>query len=149
MEGTIIHFTTLPVEGIPQPEPEEIDKVYKEFQVDPLPGKILYAFYDIEEYTGYSYVLYRDEDGELWEVEGSHCSCNGLEGQWSPGKATVEYLLLRAEGVKKSRWFGDFSHIAPDVLKVAQYLDSTKTTHCPHGYALDYRCPQCHEEDGP
>lgn len=114
-------FTTLPVEGIPQANPEDIQSVYSEFQIEPLPGKILFAFYGYQDYEGDAYVLYQDEEGTLWEVEGSHCSCNGLEEQWSPGEVTVPYLLKRvAEGGNSYTGFG----IAiDDIKKVAEYLD--------------------------
>lgn len=42
-------------------------------------------------YEGSAYVLFR-RDGELYEVEGSHCSCYELEGQWHPERVTVAYL---------------------------------------------------------
>jgi hypothetical protein len=81
----------------------EYDWVYKTFEIDPLPGKILYARYDYEDdYSGYAVVLYLDPDGELWENEGSHCSCNGLEGQWSPGLVTAEYVLKRGTETEPS-----------------------------------------------
>lgn len=115
-------FTTLPIEGLPQPsEGNNAQTVYENFRVDPLPGQILYAYYLYEDYSGYAYVLYRDEDGALWEVEGSHCSCNGLEGQWSPGEVTVPYLRNRCEKADEHYGFGRF---AGDVLKVVQYLEA-------------------------
>lgn len=32
------------------------------------------------------------ETGALLEVHGSHCSCNGFEGQFTPEPTTLEYL---------------------------------------------------------
>lgn len=53
----------------------------------------LFAFYSYEDYSGYAVVLFRDlSDGELYCVEGSHCSCNGLEGQWEPKRITIGAL---------------------------------------------------------
>jgi hypothetical protein len=39
-----------------------------------------------------SYFLFKRRNGTMFEVLGSHCSCDGFEGQWSPQEATVEYL---------------------------------------------------------
>lgn len=52
------------------------------------------AFYDLEAYEGYAYVLYC-KDGVWYEVSGGHCSCYGLEGQWNPQETHVEALKLR------------------------------------------------------
>jgi hypothetical protein len=58
--------------------------------------EILLAAYTDEDYTGDAYVLAR-KDGKLYEVEGGHCSCYGLEDQWKPMEVTIEYLLMRLE----------------------------------------------------
>jgi len=123
--GTEFHFTTLPIEGIPQVgEGNGPDSVYEEFCIDPLPGLIVYGFYSYEDYSGYAYVLYRDEDGVLWEVEGSHCSCNGLEEQWSPGEVTLQYLKNRA--ADSSGCYRDFDAVQGDVLKVVNFIETWK-----------------------
>jgi hypothetical protein len=55
--------------------------------------EILLASYTYECYSGTAYVLYKDiENGNLYEVHGSHCSCYGLEDQWEPEQVTLEYL---------------------------------------------------------
>ena len=60
--------------------------------------EVLLAYYDYEDYTGLAFVLFR-KDGKLYEVNGSHCSCYGLAGQWEPEETTVEALYHRlAEG---------------------------------------------------
>ena len=56
--------------------------------------EILYAMYDTPDYEGYAQVIFR-KDGKLYEVNGSHCSCMGLEDQWSPEETTVDALLFR------------------------------------------------------
>lgn len=38
------------------------------------------------------YLLREKETGNLYELHGSHCSCNGFEGQFLPEKTTLEYL---------------------------------------------------------
>jgi hypothetical protein len=97
---------------------KKYDWVFEEFKIDPLPGKILYARYSYEDC--YGYVLYQDPDGELWEVEGSHCSCNGLEGQWSPTKVTVEYLLER--GKVRDNTYDFMEEDAKAITRVAKAL---------------------------
>ena len=58
--------------------------------------EILIAYYAIDGYDGESFVLFR-KDGKLYEVNASHCSCYGLEGQWEPEETTVGALSLRLE----------------------------------------------------
>lgn len=57
-------------------------------------AEILFAEYDQGGYDGDSTVIYR-KDGKLYETHGSHCSCYGLEDQWSPEEATVDAILMR------------------------------------------------------
>ena len=57
-------------------------------------GEILLAAYDREEYSGSAFVLLI-RDGVLYEVNASHCSCYGLEGQWDPEETTKGALMLR------------------------------------------------------
>ena len=58
--------------------------------------KVLYADYTYEDYNGDCFVLYINyKDGELYEVNGSHCSCYELEGQWCPEVTSKEALLKR------------------------------------------------------
>ena len=54
--------------------------------------EILLATYGDFGYDGYAYVLFK-KDGVLYDVEGSHCSCHGLEGQWEPTE--TNYLVLK------------------------------------------------------
>ena len=57
-------------------------------------AEILFAAYGGRSYEGAAFVLYR-KDGKLFEVNGGHCSCNGLEGQWGPEETTVAALKMR------------------------------------------------------
>ena len=57
---------------------------------------ILLASYSTESYEGYAFVLY-EKDGTLYEVNGSHCSCYGLDGQWEPEETSLEALRFRME----------------------------------------------------
>lgn len=59
--------------------------------------EILLASYTYEDYSGNAFVLFR-KDGKLWEVNGSHCSCYGLEeDQWDPEEATLDSLARRLD----------------------------------------------------
>ncbi|MDQ0168724.1 MULTISPECIES: hypothetical protein [Paenibacillus] len=78
---------------------DSADKVYRDFDVQEPEGiEILLACYTYVWYEGSAFVLYRDnKDGKLYEVNGGHCSCYGLEGQWSPEETNVEVLRHRIE----------------------------------------------------
>lgn len=73
------------------------EDIIEEFNLNhgDLDGKtILLADYTYEDYSGDALVIY-EEGGKLYEVNGGHCSCYGLEGQWSPEETTWEALKLR------------------------------------------------------
>lgn len=55
---------------------------------------ILFATYGEDNYSGDAWVLF-EESGRLYEVNGSHCSCYGLEGQWEPEETTLESIEYR------------------------------------------------------
>lgn len=72
------------------------EDVVREFEIssEQLDGvEILYAIYN-GGYDGEAHVIFR-KDGKLYEVNGAHCSCYGLEGQWEPEETTVAALLFR------------------------------------------------------
>ena len=56
--------------------------------------KILFAWYGNGSYDGTAFVLF-ERGGKLYEVNGGHCSCYGLEGQWEPEETSVEELEFR------------------------------------------------------
>jgi len=56
--------------------------------------KVLVAYYDSYAYEGYAFVLYK-KGKKLYEVNGSHCSCYGLENQWQPEETSKESLMQR------------------------------------------------------
>ena len=73
------------------------EDVIREFQIDSEKlekVEILYACYSYGDYSGDTHVIFR-EDGKLYEVNGGHCSCYGLEGQWEPEETSVEAMLAR------------------------------------------------------
>jgi hypothetical protein len=57
---------------------------------------IILADYTYEYYSGNAFVLF-EKDGKLYEVNGSHCSCYGLEGQWTYEEVLLEELKNRIE----------------------------------------------------
>jgi hypothetical protein len=60
----------------------------------PTNDKILFAAYEGGSYEGAAIVVY-EKDGKLYEVNGGHCSCSGLEEQWSPEETSVGALKMR------------------------------------------------------
>lgn len=67
-------------------------------------ANILFAYYEyIDSYNAESFVLF-EKDEKLYEVNASHCSCYGLEGQWEPEETTIEELLYRLDGWK---WYAE------------------------------------------
>ena len=67
--------------------------------------EILIASYTYEDYSGSAFVLFR-KGGNLFEVNGSHCSCFGLSEsdycgdsttQWQPEETSIDALKKRLE----------------------------------------------------
>lgn len=56
--------------------------------------EILIASYTYEDCNGIAFVLF-EKGGKLFEVNGSHCSCYRLEGQWESEETTLEALMAR------------------------------------------------------
>jgi len=67
---------------------------------------ILFASYGTDNYSGDAFVLF-EKDGKLYEVNGSHCSCYGLEGQFEPEETTLEAIEMRL--TKGTMGFDDYS----------------------------------------
>lgn len=60
-------------------------------------ASVLFAKYKHGDYEGSAFILYA-KDSKMYEVYGSHCSCNGLEDQWYPeetDKMSLEYRFFR------------------------------------------------------
>lgn len=90
--------------------------VCEKFDIDRFDGTVVYATYSYESYSGHGYVLYI-EDGQFWQTCGSHCSCNGLEGQWSPELVTVDVIQHIADN-----GYGDDQEAARRALRVMDDL---------------------------
>jgi len=66
-------------------------------QIDRTGVEVLFAWYDDPYgYSGVAFLLFK-KDGEYYTVDGSHCSCYGLEGQWTPVRVTLAYLRQRLD----------------------------------------------------
>lgn len=68
----------------------KMDKAIKDYENI----NILFASYGNDNYSGDAWVLF-EEDGNLFEVNGGHCSCYGLEGQWEKENVVLKELENR------------------------------------------------------
>ena len=76
---------------------DDVAAIAREFEIDIAElenCKIIFAAYTCEMYEGSALVIFSKE-GKLYEVNGGHCSCHGLEGQWTPEETTLEALRMR------------------------------------------------------
>ena len=81
---------------------------------------ILLAYYDYGDYSGNAFVLFK-RGGQYFEVNGGHCSCYGLEGQWSPEETTLEALehrMTKGELGRTSKWDGNKNLFAEELAHV-------------------------------
>lgn len=92
---------------------EKREDVLRDFEMEEVGGEILFAWYGYGDYDGSAFVLF-ERDGRLYEVNGGHCSCFGLEGQWEPEETSVEVLMHRInngrlgdDGYSSGGCFGD------------------------------------------
>lgn len=78
----------------------------------PREDQLLFGRWEEPGYEGGFYLLWRGDDGQLYEQELSHCSCNFYDDEfdsWASLKpVTPEYLRMRAPPYT----YGDDSHIA-------------------------------------
>lgn len=79
----------------------------------PEPEEVLLAAYSYEDYSGDAFVIYRQGD-KYYTNEGGHCSCHGLEGQWSPEAYTLPVLITALEKFK----YGIFEQHKDRILKL-------------------------------
>ena len=76
---------------------------------------IIAAYYSYEDYSGNAVVIY-EENGQLYEAGGSHCSCNGLEDQWEPELVNLKELQKRFTAGHYSRECPEFTQVVLDYL---------------------------------
>jgi len=80
--------------------------VFEQFGEEPSDDiDLLLAEYSQMDYEGSAFVLFLKDD-KLYEVNGSHCSCYGLEDQWRPEETTIEALKHRLENGHISCHYG-------------------------------------------
>jgi len=84
---------------------------------------ILLASYGYENYSGDAFVLFK-RDGKLYEVNGGHCSCYGLEGLWEPEETTVEALRHRLEAGSLGSYEHSGNVFATELRGVLDSLDA-------------------------
>jgi hypothetical protein len=99
---------------------DDFEDMMESFHVDPkalgLTDKnILLACYDTPSYEGYAFVLLK-RGKKLYEVHGSHCSCNGLEDQWDEGETSWEALEARVKIGRKGRPSFDMYGISQEAV---------------------------------
>jgi hypothetical protein len=58
---------------------------------------VLIAYESDYDYGATSFFLLQDQQGKLYEVHGSHCSCFGFEGQLDLEETTMKALKFRLE----------------------------------------------------
>jgi hypothetical protein len=77
--------------------------VQKEFATTmPEPDRVLMAYYGYESYSGEAGVVYQNGTS-YYVVMGGHCSCHGLEDQFTPTEYESKELLLAC--LKKESYY--------------------------------------------
>ena len=79
---------------------------------------VLFASYQVDGYDGRAWILLL-KNGILYEANGSHCSCYGLEDQWAPEKASLIELKRRD---RTGRFWRDNEDMCKDVRKLLEAL---------------------------
>ena len=82
---------------------------------------ILFGYYSYEDYSGYAYVLF-EQDGKLYEVNGGHCSCNGLEDQWEPEETDLNVLAKRLNDGKLGLGYTGYGHANEFANELREFL---------------------------
>jgi len=93
------------------------EDILREFCISSFEGHVVYAFYEYEDYSGTAFVIFI-HDGNFYLVQGSHCSCYGLEDQWEPEEMTGEAL---AHMIRNGRMYGFI--LDKDFANVIERLD--------------------------
>lgn len=78
---------------------------------------ILLASYTYEDYSGDAFVLF-ERGGKLYEVNGGHCSCYGLEDQWEPEETSIEALMHRLDSGGLGKTYGGGNVFADELRAV-------------------------------
>ena len=75
---------------------ENWDALKRDFGIDLKEPRNIFAAYDVDGYEGYALVIFNY--GRKYKiVEGSHCSCYGLEDQWKPTEHSKDEIMKMLE----------------------------------------------------
>ena len=84
------------------------EHVFKEFdEVDDKTIKFIYANITDDDYVSSAFILFQ-QNGKMCEINASHCSCNGYEGQWQPEACSFKELNSRLEHHRPYLWNAEF-----------------------------------------
>lgn len=113
------------MDGIYLHDWSDIEELKQDFELSEhaLDGvEILLASYSYRDYSGDAFVLFR-RDGKYFEVNGSHCSCYGLEDQWEPEEGSLKELKHRLQNGDFGRddWTGN--EFRDELLEVITKLE--------------------------
>lgn len=97
----------------------------------PKKGELLFASYGGDCYDGDA-VLIWERDGKLYETHGSHCSCYGLEDQFSAEETSWAALAMREHWLNNSCWYFLNDHDA-DAAKTYWRLVDARVPPAPRG----------------
>lgn len=61
-----------------------------------------------------SFFLVKDEQGNLFEIHGSHCSCHGFEGQLNLEETSIEALKFRIHNAGTVYYSGGYDDDSED-----------------------------------
>ena len=79
---------------------------------------ILVASYEYGDYEGSAFVLFK-QGRKYFEVNGGHCSCNGLEEQWDPEETSLQAIRHRVkEGNLGSSLYGHEGEVLAEMAKL-------------------------------
>jgi hypothetical protein len=84
---------------------DSIEELFGVFEAKQNGENILYAE-NIENGSSFdeSCWIVFEKNGKLYEINASHCSCYGYEGQWNPEETDVAFLRFRLDKGNLVKW---------------------------------------------
>lgn len=108
-----------------------VDDIHAEFsgEADVTDEEVLLAVYVDGGYSGTAGVIFK-RNGNLFEVEADHCSCNDLTGQWDPKPVTWGALRMRL--MDNCRWLrrrysNEFADAFEALVNLATFWEEAET----------------------
>ena len=89
-------------------------EICAEFEIEDFDGIVIAGETEYADYEGAAAIVFVN-DGKLYFQSGSHCSCFGFEGQWSPEETSVDALKHIA-----SNGYGIEAKIAGETIKILE-----------------------------